>query len=238
MNEFAQFSTLSFDCYGTLIDWESGIAAAMRPWSGRAGLALSDAELVGAHGRHETLVQQANPTMPYSAILAEVLRLVGAEFDVPVSDHDAQAYGESVRDWPAFGDSVESLARLKNRYRLVILSNIDRASFAHSNKRLGVHFDMIITAEDVGSYKPNLNNFKSMFSRLGDIGSDRSDLLHVAESLYHDHEPAKRLNLPSVWIHRRHEKEGSGATAQPLTQIEPRWRFTSLRSFADAALDD
>lgn len=237
MNDFARFTTLSFDCYGTLIDWESGIAAALRPWAIRRGLVLSDAELVTAHARHENLVQQANPTMPYPLVLAEVLRLVGAVFDVPVSDSDAQEYGNSVKDWPGFADSADALERLKNHYRLVILSNIDRTSFSHSNKLLGVEFDLIITAEDVGSYKPNLNGFKTMFKRLGEIGSDRTDLLHVAESLYHDHEPAQRLGLPSVWIHRRHDKPGSGATAEPTGPVEPRWRFTSMKSFADAALE-
>lgn len=238
MNDFAQFTTLSFDCYGTLIDWESGIAAAMRPWAEGAGLELGDAELVSAHASHETHVQQDNPTMRYPAVLGHVLRSVGADFDLAVTDADAEAYGNSVKDWPAFADSTDALTRLKNRYRLVILSNVDRASFAHSNSRLAVDFDLIITAEDVGSYKPDLNNFTLMFDRLPEIDSSRLDLLHVAESLYHDHEPSETLGLPSAWIHRRHDKPGLGATSPPSGQVEPRWRFTSMKDFADAALGD
>lgn len=234
MKDFSRYDALSFDCYGTLIDWESGIATALRPWAERAGLDIDDEDLISAHARHETLVQQEMPTAPYPVILTETARRIGHDFGHPFTEDEAAAFGASVGEWPAFPDSAAALAELKQRYKLIILSNVDRASFARSNERLGVDFDLIVTAEDVGSYKPDLVNFTYMFDQLSGIGVGRERLLHVAESLYHDHEPASRLGLDSVWIHRRHEKGGLGATAPPSRAVEPRWRFTSLADFAAA----
>ncbi len=233
---FDGFTTLSFDCYGTLIDWEAGIVGSLQPWVQRSGLDLDGAALLAAHARHEARVQQENKSLPYPRVLAQTLRRIGDEHGVPVSDGDAEEYGSSVGEWPAFPDTVEALQRLRRRFKLVILSNIDRGSFAMSNRRLGVEFDLIVTAEDVGSYKPDLANFEFMFRELADMGIPREQLLHVAESLYHDHEPAQRLGLPAVWIHRRHDQPGSGATASPTRTIRPPWRYTSLVEFADAAL--
>ena len=118
----------------------------------------------------------------------------------------------------------------------IILSNVDRVSFAASNERLGVTFDAVVTAEDVGSYKPDRRNFDALLGALGPLGVDRSELLHVAQSLYHDHEPARELGLPSVWIDRRHAAGGTGATPPPAAAVAPTWRFESLAAFADAAV--
>ncbi|MBA2336685.1 MAG: haloacid dehalogenase type II [Acidimicrobiia bacterium] len=237
MREFDDYLALSFDCYGTLIDWETGIAAAMRPWADRHRLGMDDDELVAAFGAVETVVEGEDPGAAYPEVLAEVLRRIGAEHGVKVSEADATAFGGSVGDWPAFPDSAEALARLGERYRLLILSNVDRRSFAASNRRLGVTFDRIITAEDVGSYKPDPANFAALLDAVAADGIDRTRLLHVAESLYHDHEPAAAAGIDSVWIHRRFDRDGHGATHPPLTEVTPRWRFTSLAAFADTALD-
>ncbi len=236
VSEFSRFSTLSFDCYGTLIDWESGIANAMRPWSDRHQLGWRDEALIAAHARHETVVQQEHPGAHYRSILSETIRRIAAAEQLEVTNDEADAYAASVADWPAFPDSAPSLKALGERFRLVILSNVDRASFAASNERLDVEFELVVTAEDVGSYKPDRKNFFAMFDALTSIGVSRRDLLHVAESLYHDHEPALSLGLPSVWIHRRHGKAGLGATAAPATNVVPPWRFETLAAFADAAL--
>ena len=236
MSDFDQFEALSFDCYGTLIDWETGIANALRPWAVRNGLDLADQALIAAHGRYETHVQDEMPSALYPVILGETLRRVGAELGVPVTAADAATYGDSVKDWPAFPDTAEALQRLATRFKLIIVSNIDRASFAASNPRLGVEFDAIVTAEDVGSYKPQLGHFDQLFRELERLGVAREQLVHVAESLFHDHEPAAALGLPSVWIHRRHDKGGTGATATPSGDISPTWRFTSMAEFADAAV--
>ncbi len=235
MSEFDRFEAMSFDCYGTLIDWETGIANAMRPWAARHGIDLDDQALIAAHGRHESGVQDETPGVLYPIILGETLRRVGADLGAPVTEADAAAYGSSVKDWPAFSDTAAALARLSKHFKLIILSNIDNASFAASNPRLGVTFDAIVTAEDVGSYKPRRGHFDRLFEELDRLGVGRDRLVHVAESLFHDHEPAAALGLPSVWIHRRHDKGGTGATATPSGDVSPTWRFTSMAAFAEAA---
>ncbi len=234
--DFARCAALSFDCYGTLVDWESGIATALRPWADGSGLQLTDAELVAAHARHETHVQQEMPEVTYPHILEATLQRIGTELGVPVSDEAAAAYGRSIGRWPAFADSAAALRRLSRRYKLIILSNVDRESFRLSNDQLGVEFDLIVTAQDAGAYKPDLAAFRYMFDQLAAIDVAPHALLHVAESLYHDHEPAAALGLDAVWINRRHATGGFGATAPPRGKVAPRWQFTSLAEFAAAAL--
>ena len=237
MSDFERFRALSFDCYGTLIDWETGILAELRPWAEAHGLAEADAALAAAFADTETVVQQEQPRLRYPDVLAETLRRIGTAHGVAVTDAEASAFGASVGRWPAFDDSAEALARLKQRYALIILSNVDRTSFAASNERLGVEFDLIVTAEDVGAYKPSPLSFPALLDRIGSIGVGRDDLLHVAQSLYHDHEPARAVGLPCVWIDRRGDRPGFGATPEPAGgRVEPDWRYPTLASFADAAL--
>jgi 2-haloalkanoic acid dehalogenase type II len=231
---FAPFRALSFDCYGTLIDWETGITENLRPWADRHGLEASREDLLAAFSANETAVQSEQPTARYPEVLAEVMRRIGDHFRAEVTADEATAFGDSVGEWPPFADSHDALARLGTRFALIILSNVDRMSFARSNRRLGVDFDRIITAEDVGSYKPDPRNFEVLIDELRSLGVAPSQLLHVAESLYHDHEPAKRLGLSSVWIHRRHAVEGFGATPAPDVEVMPDWRFPSMSAFADA----
>jgi 2-haloacid dehalogenase len=227
---------LSFDCYGTLIDWESGIVAALQPWLARNRLDLDREDLLAEFGKVETGVEAAQPTLPYPQVLAESLRRMAANLRVDTTDAECAAFGASVPDWPAFSDTAAALRRLKERFKLFILSNVDRASFAESSKKLGVAFDLVITAEDVGSYKPDQRNFDRLFADLPAIGVQKSELVHVAESLFHDHGPAQANALPSVWIHRRRGKTGSGATATPMAVREPEWTYPSMAAFADAAL--
>jgi 2-haloalkanoic acid dehalogenase type II len=227
---------LSFDVYGTLIDWETGIATALRPWVERHGLGVPDETLVGMFGAVETGVEREQPATRYPEILAEVHRRISSRLGVEVDEDAAAAFGASVGDWPAFPDSAAALARLAERYRLIVLSNVDRASFARSAERLGVAFDLVLTAEDIGSYKPDPANFTALIEAAADIGIERIRLLHVAESLYHDHEPAAAFGLDSVWIHRRHDRDGHGATHPPSGEVTPTWRFESMAAFADAAL--
>ena len=231
---FAPFRALSFDCYGTLIDWETGITENLRPWADRHGLEASREDLLAAFSANETAVQSEQPTARYPEVLAEVMRRIGDHFRAEVTAGEATAFGDSVGEWPPFADSHDALARLGTRFALIILSNVDRMSFARSNRRLGVDFDRIITAEDVGSYKPDPRNFEVLLDEVRSLGDAPSQLLHVAESLYHDHEPAKRLGLSSVWIHRRHAVEGFGATPAPDVDVMPDWRFPSMGAFADA----
>src|SRR5271157_1295776 len=143
-------------------------------------------------------------------------------------------YGNSIKDWPAFPDSTEALGYLKRHFKLVILSNVDNESFAESNKKLGVDFDAIYTAEDIGSYKPSDRNFEYMLSMLKMRGYEKSDILHTAESMFHDHAPANRHGLKSSWIHRRDKQEGFGATMHPGEMPHYDFRFTENRRKAPA----
>lgn len=229
----ADFAALSFDCYGTLIDWETGILAALRPWQRRAGVTADDNALLERFGDSESRVEAEHPTMLYPELLATTLKAMARRLQAPAADDEADAFGQSVKDWPAFADSAAALAYLKQHYKLVILSNIDRASFALSNRRLGVAFDAIVTAEDVGSYKPALRHFEVGLKRLADMGVPKDKVLHTAQSLHHDHVPAKRLGLATMWINRRAGKRGAGATKTPAESVKPDWELPTLAAMVD-----
>jgi len=234
MHDFTPYRALSFDCYGTLIDWETGIRQALQPWAAARRVDIGADELLDRFGAHEQVIQSHSPTLAYPLVLAEALRRIGVDLDVDVSDTEASEFGASVGSWPAFADSADALRRLQQRYRLIILSNVDRASFARSNRRLEVTFDLILTAEDIGSYKPNPANFERLLAEIGALGVARSELLHVAQSLFHDHGPAQRIGLPSVWIDRYGTPPGTGAS--PHSDVGVDWRYPSMAEFADAAL--
>lgn len=235
---FADFEALSFDCYGTLIDWEAGIAAVLRRWAEANGCTLTDEQLLTAYSVHEAQAEVDHPTDLYPRILARSMRSLGSELGIPVSDEEAEAFGASVPDWPAFPDSHDALARLARRYKLIILSNVDRTSFAGSNRRLGVTFTSVLTAQDIGSYKPSPRNFEALAAECARLGIAEGKLLHVAQSLFHDHVPAKAAGLPTVWINRRHAKPGWGATPVPHAPVTPDWTFGSMGAFADAVDDE
>ncbi|HEY2519083.1 MAG TPA: haloacid dehalogenase type II [Streptosporangiaceae bacterium] len=233
--EFADFDALSFDCYGTLIDWEAGIAAVLGPWARERGLDLTDEALLTAYSRHEADAEAAYPADPYPLILARSLRDLGNELGAQVTQADAERMATSVPAWPAFPDSSAALSALAQRYQLIILSNVDRASFAASNRRLQVTFTSILTAEDIGSYKPSPRNFDALLAEADRLGIPRGRLLHVAQSLFHDHVPAKKIGLRTVWINRRQDRPGWGATPRPAAGVTPDWEFPSMAAFAEAA---
>jgi 2-haloacid dehalogenase len=232
--DLTTFKALSFDCYGTLIDWEAGIAAVLGRWAREQGLDRTDEELLLAYADNEAAVERETPEALYPDVLADAFRRTGGTLGRPVSDEWAQRLGRSVPDWPAFPDSADALARLATHYRLIILSNVHRDGFAGSNRRLHGDFAAIITAEDVGAYKPAENHFRVLEATLPELGVDRSELVHVAQSLFHDHVPAKREGLPSVWINRRHDRPGWGATPKPSEEWTYDLEFASMGEFADA----
>lgn len=227
-------TALSFDCYGTLIDWEAGIAAVLAPWAAEQGLPLGAEDLLLAYADHEAAVERETPSLLYPEVLAEAFRRTGAALGRPVSDEWASRLGGSVPGWPAFPDSADALARLAGRYRLIILSNVHRAGFAASNRQLRGDFAAVITAEDVGAYKPAENHFRALDAALPELGVDRAGLLHVAQSLFHDHVPARREGLSSVWINRRHDRPGWGATPEPSQEWSYDLEFPSMAAFGDA----
>jgi 2-haloacid dehalogenase len=227
MIDLSTFEILSFDCYGTLIDWETGIVQSLRPILRSHGVELTDDQVLGAFAAHES-VAQALPYSTYREVLAEVVERIGEQYDFRPTTDDLLAFSTSVRDWPAFPDAAVALATLKQRYRLAVITNCDDDLFAESNKKLGVDFDWIVTAEQARVYKPDLRPFHMTIKR---IGGDASRLLHVAQSMFHDHEPAKRMGLTTVWINRRHKKPGLGAT--PPADATPDLELPDLQSLAD-----
>lgn len=232
--KLSDFSALSFDCYGTLIDWESGIVIALAPLLSRAAIDLPRDAILEAFARFEVRQQEATPDMLYAELLAHVHTQLAAEWQVPADPVEDAAFGQSIAAWPAFPDTVEALRYLKQHFRLIILSNVDRTSFSASNDRLGVTFDSIYTAQDIGSYKPDPRNFEYLVDHVTRQSIPREKLLHVAQSLFHDHVPAQAIGLATAWIDRRHAAGGWGATAPVASDVRYDFRFTSLGALADA----
>lgn len=234
--KLADFQALSFDCYGTLIDWETGLSAVLVPWARARGLDLSAGQLLAEYAGFEAAIELKRPSALYPSVLAGSLRGLGGKLGAEVTDEDAAALAGSVPDWPAFPDSPAALADLSRSFRLIILSNVDRASFAGSQRRLGAPFASVLTAQDIGSYKPAPRNFEVLLAEADRLGIERGRLLHVAQSLFHDHVPAQQAGLPTVWISRRHAQAGWGATPEPAAAVTPDWEFESMAAFA-AAVD-
>jgi 2-haloacid dehalogenase len=228
------FDALTFDCYGTLIDWESGIYAALQPLLARMGGAISRDEALESFARHESDQQSTTPGMRYSELLAIVHARLARHWDVAASEAEDQRFGASIKEWPAFDDTAPALQYLQQYYKLVILSNVDRESFKGSNPRLGVKFDAIYTAEDIGSYKPDPRNFVYLLDRLAEKDIVPGRILHTAQSLFHDHVPAKAAGLASAWIERPREAQGWGATMPPPTDVKPDFRFATMAAMAQA----
>jgi 2-haloacid dehalogenase len=228
------FAALSFDCYGTLVDWESGLWTALQPLLAQSAAPPAREAALGRFAETEARVQAEAPTLRYADVLAEVHRRLAESWGVAPDAAAASRFGASVGDWPAFPDTPAALRRLKRRYRLVILSNVDRASFARTLPWLSVDFDDVFTAEEIGSYKPDPRNFAFLIARLGERGVAREAILHVAQSLYHDHVPANAAGLASAWIDRRAGAGGSGATVPPPPGVRWDFRFETLAALADA----
>ncbi len=230
-----EFKVLTFDCYGTLIDWETGIWQALTPLAEAAG--KSREEALADYAEVEGAQQAQTPNMLYRDLLTEVHRGLAKHWNVDVGEEAHTRYGNSVPDWPAFPDMPEALEALQKHYKLVILSNVDNQSFAGSNKRLGVTFDAIYTAEDIGSYKPDPRNFEYLLEHLKqDFGFEHGDILHTAQSLHHDQVPASRIGLARCWIDRQHLRDGgsAGATKLPEKWPEPDFYFNTLAEMAEA----
>jgi len=227
MLRFDDFAVLTFDCYGTLIDWETGILDALRPVFAAHRVDLTPERTLELYGELESAAERG-PYREYKAILRTVLEGLGTRFGFTATANELEQFSTSVKDWPAFPDSAAALQALHKKFRLAIVSNIDDDLFAHSAQRLQVRFDWIITAQQVKSYKPSLNNFRMAFER---IGVPQNRILHVAQSLFHDIAPANALGLSSVWVNRRHKKEGSGAT--PEAQARPDLEVPDLRTLAE-----
>lgn len=236
--KFADFKVLTFDCYGTLIDWEAGLSRALQAWAQGHGLVVEDAALLEAFSRSEPHQEQGVGDLrgvfrPYPEVLRAVLGDIARDFDCPAPiQGETDAFTGSVGDWPAFPDTVAALKKLQRWHRLVVVSNVDRTSFARTQKLLGIAFDAVVTAEDVGTYKPDPRMFQRAFEVVGEWGFKKEEILHVAQSLYHDLVPAQALGLKTIWVDRRAEKPGAGATQPSAAPVKPAWTVPSLAALA------
>ncbi len=232
------FTALTFDVYGTLIDWETGIWDALQPLIAASGRDdITRARALGVFARLESTEQAATPDMLYPALLAEVHRGFAAHWGLETRAELDAAFGASVPHWPAFADTADALRRLKRRYRLVVLSNVDRAGLGASARKLGVAFDAVYTAEDIGSYKPAPRNFEHLVAHAQtDLGVERQEILHTAQSLFHDHVQARAFGLANCWIDRQGLSAGGswGATAEVAERPEVDFLFRTLAELADA----
>ncbi|MGB8012066.1 MAG: haloacid dehalogenase type II [Terriglobales bacterium] len=204
---FSHFTTISFDCYGTLVDWESGILPALRTVLANHGQSLSDAVILELYGEFEAQAE-SGPYQRYRDVLQSVVRAFADHFHFEASSAEIRSLPESVPAWPPFPDTVAALRELQKRYRLVVISNIDNDLFAETRKHLGVEFDGVITAEQARSYKPSVNNFQLALRTLA-LSPDR--LLHAGQSVYHDVVPARTLGISTVWVNRKSARPGIGA---------------------------
>jgi 2-haloacid dehalogenase len=242
IRRLTDFKVLTFDCYGTLIDWETGIWDALQPMimlNQRSDILRDDA--LTSFGQHENSMETEMPDLHYRKVLEKVHQALAREFALESNDGLGQDVGQSVAHWPAFPDSADALRYLKTRYKLVILSNIDRESFAASNRKLGVSFDAIYTAQDISSYKPSPANFEYLLQHLqSDLGLAPGDVLHTAQSLFHDHAPARAFGLANAWIDRQNlSQQGNWGATTPLEDRPERdFSFFSMGAMAEAVKAD
>lgn len=219
---------ITFDCYGTLVDWESGMLTALRPLFSRGGRSVSDLQILELYGEIEAELE-SGPYLPYRQILSRTAQEIGRRLDIEVSAEERNAFAESLTSWKPFSDTVPALQSLTQRFRLGIISNVDDDLFAETRKKLApIEFDVVITAQQMQSYKPAHRNFEEALRR---SGLNRDQVLHAGQSLYHDVAPANALGIRNVWVNRPSIRPGSGA-AKPGTAT-PNYEVGSLNELAE-----
>lgn len=228
--DFSQFTAISFDCYGTLIDWESGILPVLKAVLANHGQSLPDAVVLELYAEFEAEAERG-PYQSYRDVLQAVVRAFADRFHFAATPAEIHSLHESVREWPPFPDTVPALRELQQRYKLAVISNIDDDLFAETRKHLEVEFEAVITAQQARSYKPSINNFQMALRALA-ISPDR--LLHAAQSVYHDVVPARSLGISTVWVNRRSARPGIGAVRASAGR--PDMELPDLASLAAAAV--
>jgi 2-haloalkanoic acid dehalogenase type II len=237
------FECLTFDCYGTLIDWESGIYQALASLYTQLPddhpLRYNRINLLKAFIKNEGIVQSAHPTILYTNVLDQTYGRVAEELGVEVSKADQAKFGQGVGDWPIYPDTVDALKRLQKHFKLVILSNVDNDNFKRTiKKQFGdIKFDAVYTAENIGSYKPDARNFEYLIRHCEeDLGVKSGKIIHVAQALWHDHIPATAAGLATAWIERGENVPSAiGGRLQDLAhRVSFSWRFKNMGEMANA----
>jgi 2-haloacid dehalogenase len=227
--DFSAFTTITFDCYGTLIDWEAGILPALRRVLAAHGQTLPDEALLELYGEFEAQAE-SGPYQSYRHVLESVVRQFGERCGFHPSPAELRSLHESIPVWPPFPDTIAALEKLQQRYRMAIISNIDDDLFAATRQHLGVEFSTVITAQQARSCKPSLNNFRLALQTLG---IEPPNLLHAAQSVYHDVIPAQSLGISAVWVNRKSARPGVGAVRKASGQ--PDLEVPDLATLAELA---
>jgi 2-haloacid dehalogenase len=229
MLDFTRFKILTFDCYGTMIDWEAGIFSALRPILAAHGKQISDSAVLQLYSELEASAEQGE-FQRYRDVLQSVVRGLGERLGFSPTAAEVRSLPDSLAHWQPFSDTVEALRKLKSRYQLAVISNVDDDLFASTAPKLGVAFNYVITAQQAGCYKPCLRMFTLAEDRMGVA---RDQWLHVGQSIYHDVIPAQSLDLATVWVNRPSPRPGAGA-AKAATG-KPDLEVPDLRSLAELA---
>ncbi len=232
---FASIRLITFDCYGTLIDWENGMLAALRPMLSRGGLQVPDAQILELYGEIEAEIE-AGPYLPYRQVLTQVAQEIGRRTGVNISAEEGRTFADSLTRWKPFIDTMPALQLLARRFRVAIISNVDDDLFAETRKKLApVEFDFVVTAQQVGSYKPSLKNFEEAIRR---SGLNKDQIMHVGQSIYHDIEPANALGITNAWVNRPSLRPGSGpvklGTGKPTYEVRLLSELSFLLTSASA----
>lgn len=228
------FRVLSFACYGTLIDADAGVYAALRPLLASAGVSGDRPAVLAAFRRHESTARAADPTRPYADVLADAHRALAHEWSVICSQHDHALFARSVPQWPPFPDAFGALQYLRRYFRIAIVTNSDRASVEASSRRLECRFDAVVTPEDAGACKPDRRHYEQLFARLERLGATPGQALHVGHSVQHDLEAAAAAGLPVAWIDRERvaqlaisspERTGGASREPRASDADARWDY-------------
>ena len=235
---FSDFNTLTFDVVGTLIDFETGILDWFRPVLGRHGVSKTDEEILAAFAAVEDRYQRETPEKPFTEMLPLIYRDMASGWGVGFRDEDAEGFRDSIRSWPPFPDTVEALAELGTRYRLVAVTNADAWALEHMSANMGDPFQERVTCDEVGVNKPSPRVFEYVLDKLAAAGVEKRDILHTAQSQYHDIAPATEMGLATMWIERRHGKGGFGATPRPEVVVTPTFHATGMADFVRQVRED
>ena len=230
MLDFSSFEAMTFDCYGTLIDWETGILSALHRVLGGHGISHPDAELLQLYGDFEATAQQGE-YREYREVLRSVASSFGKHFSFVPTTNDLEALPDSLPNWRPWADTVSALQKLQTRYKLAVISNIDDDLFVSTRPQLPIDFQSVTTAQQARCYKPSLEIFKLALSRIG-VPAQR--VLHVGQSIYHDVLPAKSMRFSTVWVNRQSRRDGVGAVKR--VEGTPDWEVRNLETLAAAAL--